>query len=83
MGRAIRLGVDQITKVIFHSDASSLVRALSSNDHDRSVISVLVKEAKRQCMLDFDNFRRRSSSPAHELARLLSFGSLVRLGDFC
>ena len=68
---AIRTGANRI---LFESDASSLVQALKSNDYDKSEIGVLVMEARSLCILNFDSFRfgfnrRACNSVAHMLAK--------------
>ena len=70
-------GADRIgaNRVIFESDASNLVLALTSSDYDKSEIGVLVKEARSLCILNFDSFqfsfsRRACNNVAHELAKL-------------
>jgi hypothetical protein len=71
------LGADKVgaNRVIFESDASNLVQALKSTDYDKSVIGVLVKEARSLCTLNFESFnftfsRRTCNNVAHELAKL-------------
>ena len=44
---AVRTGANRI---IFESNASSLVQALKSNDYDKSEIGVLVMEARSLCI---------------------------------
>lgn len=69
---ASRVGANRI---LFESDASSLVQALKSNDYDKAEIGVLVMEARSLCILKFKSFsfgfnRRSCNSVAHMLAKL-------------
>jgi hypothetical protein len=61
--------------IVSESDSSTLVRALKSNDYDKAMIGVLVKEAKSLCILNFVSYafsfsRRTCNSVAHKLAKL-------------
>jgi hypothetical protein len=59
-----------VNRIIFESDASTLVQALKSNDYDMSSIGVVVKEARSLYTLNFDSFqfsfcRRTCNNAAH------------------
>lgn len=69
---ANRVGANRI---ILESDSSTLVHALKSTDYGKSVLGVLVGEARSLCILNFDSFHfsfsgRTCNNVAHELANL-------------
>ncbi|KAE8816004.1 hypothetical protein D1007_06545 [Hordeum vulgare] len=69
---AIRIGANQI---IFEFDSAILVHGLKSNEYDKATIGVLVKEARSQCIINFDSYafsfcRRTCNSIAYEHAKL-------------
>jgi hypothetical protein len=60
------------------------VKALNSNEYDRSPIGVLAKEGRRSCFLNFFSFdfsfcRRTCNSAAHMLAKLGAQSSVTGL----
>jgi hypothetical protein len=61
------------SRVLFESDASTLVQCLKSKDYDKSTIGLLVAEAKSLCIMNFDSFSfsfNHRSNVAHELAKV-------------
>jgi ribonuclease HI len=61
-------------RVIFESDSSNLLKALNSQDYDRSSTGARVRDARKNCSLHFDSVtfsfcRRACNSAAHELAK--------------